>query len=379
MGRHSSDVSPLVRAALLTHCAYLEIVSGTHASATDHLNEALKLHRQLGDERGISSDQSYLGHIANIQGDYKRARTCFEEALSIQQGRGDLPGVSIALNNLGNTAFYQGEYPLARDLYEQSLKLKRRIGHPKGIATAMHNLAMVCDHLGEFEEAAALYEENLAIFREMGDRRGIGATLIGMAQTANWMHDYERARSCAEEALPLLQEIGDKQRLGDCFGQLGQALRSTSPREATQVLEQSIGFYVEIKDRRGIATSREHRGLAFANLAEFPAAAGELRDALSVREEVGELSGIADALAAIAHLAARAGYHVDAVRIWGALDALAAAISQSHPALGAQGAGERDALRVRVGAEAFELAWTAARQWTPPQAVRAAFDILDRI
>jgi tetratricopeptide (TPR) repeat protein len=67
-----------------------------------------------------------LGWVEWHQGNYAAALTLSEEALALHRELGDRRGIALALNNLGWVATFQGVYQRACALHRESLRPRPR-------------------------------------------------------------------------------------------------------------------------------------------------------------------------------------------------------------------------------------------------------------
>jgi non-specific serine/threonine protein kinase len=271
------------------------------------------------------------GILAWNQGDYGAARASHEESLAIRRELGDKQGIASSLNNLGNVAWNQGDYGTARALYEESLALLRELRHRLGIAHSLNNLGNVAFHQGDYGTAKALQEESLALWRELGDKQGIAGTLNNLGNVARNQGDYGAARASHEESLAIRRELGDKQ---------------------------------------GIAASLNNLGNVAWNQGVYGTAGALYVESLALWRELGNRQGIAASLEAFARLAGAEGQPERATRLWGAAEALRAAIGSPLPP------SEREeydrqvaAVREAMGKETFAPAWAQGRAMTLEQAI----------
>ncbi|MDQ4127773.1 MAG: tetratricopeptide repeat protein, partial [Actinomycetota bacterium] len=125
--RRSGHANPAARADALTEAGMFAWRQGEYEKAAALHEEALALHRELGDERGIGFALNSLGAQELEKGDYERAEQLFEEALSLSRELGDRRTVGYALRNLGEVARHRGEYGRAALLGMESLSLFREV------------------------------------------------------------------------------------------------------------------------------------------------------------------------------------------------------------------------------------------------------------
>jgi tetratricopeptide (TPR) repeat protein len=150
------------------------------------------------------------GFRAMDQGDYATATAWHEEALALHRALGNERGVADALLGLGLVAMGQGDLDRAVSLLEEAAGLFRAIGDERRTADALFDLGIAAQQRGEQERAAALYEEVLAVYRAIGDQQGIAYALMGLSTVAREQGDRRRAMAHVAEALAICRTIGDR-------------------------------------------------------------------------------------------------------------------------------------------------------------------------
>ncbi len=112
-----------VRAYVLNLLGRAALQVGNAVEAQGPLQQALAIHRDLGDRRGQASDLHYLGLARQSSGRLDLARDCLEEAIRLRRDsgvRGDLEESLYAQARLEREA---GSQDRARSLAEEALKL----------------------------------------------------------------------------------------------------------------------------------------------------------------------------------------------------------------------------------------------------------------
>jgi predicted ATPase/class 3 adenylate cyclase/Tfp pilus assembly protein PilF len=301
--------------------AYLQ---GDYGPATAMYEEALALHRELGDELAIAASLNGLGAVANRQGEYGRATAQFEEALALFRERGDRLGIAQAANGLGNAATRQGELGRATALYEEALALRRELGDRWGIAVSLHNLGIVVAELqGEYGRATALFAEALALYRELGNHLGIAHVLHNLGAVAELQGEYGRATALHEEALTLFRELGNRDGMSISLNGLGEVARSQG---------------------------------------DYGRAATLFAEALQLHHATGSQANVALMLEGLAWVAAARKQALLAARLGGAAEALREALgSPLPPSELADQERAVQAMSAALGSEAFAAAWAQGR------------------
>jgi|GEM_PF-575754 len=201
--RPPSDAVRGLRAKVLTGVGGLAWALGEYPHAKAYYEEALALHRSLGNTAGEAQTLDGLGLVAFQEEAYDRAETFNTESLHLFRTLGNLRGQANALSNLGMIAQLRGDYPQAHASYSQSLALRRDLDDRRGIAIALTNLGEVALHQREFSQARTCYCESLGLCRELGDKEGVAYCLHGLAVVAGAEDQAARAAQLwgAEEQL----------------------------------------------------------------------------------------------------------------------------------------------------------------------------------
>ena len=210
----SGEVATAMRAKALRGAGVLAWVQGNYGRATALFEEALALHRDLGDRRGIATALGNLGAVARYQGDYRRATTLYEEALARVRDLGDTHGIAIGLSSLGAVAWVQGDHRRATAQLAEALVLSQAVGDKTwNTAICLEVLAGVACAQGQPERATRLCAAAAALRTATGtplDRfdRTTYDSIVAAAQEA-LDDDAFAAAWAVGQALPLEQAIAE--------------------------------------------------------------------------------------------------------------------------------------------------------------------------
>jgi non-specific serine/threonine protein kinase len=172
------------RARALNGAGNLAWVLGDLARAQGCLRESLALHRELGNDSGLSQVLYDLAKVAIDLGEPGEARKLVGDALTGWRRASDPWGTGVALNLLGELERGRGDLGAAQALYEESLRLFVATADHRGRAVVTHNLAIVAAARGDLHGAAALHRAILPLKQALGDREGIICSLINLADLA---------------------------------------------------------------------------------------------------------------------------------------------------------------------------------------------------
>jgi hypothetical protein len=110
----------------------------------------------LGEKRGIALLTGRLGGIARMQGDYTRAEALYDESLRLHRDLGDRRGISQDLEGVAAMLAAQGQPETAVRLWASVEALRERIGAPPNdIERARYEPLVATAHEALGEEAFA--------------------------------------------------------------------------------------------------------------------------------------------------------------------------------------------------------------------------------
>ena len=253
------------------------------------------------------------------QWDLDRAGAVAEEAmeLSAETEIGSSLAASLRIM-LAGPAWVRGDYGKARDLLEESLAISREADDKVRIAEALFQLGGV---LGETAPAKEIYEEGIAVCRKVGYAYRLPDFLLSLGFILILEGDYERGVALNEEAVAICREHGYRSSLNYALDNLGWASLLQGDHE------QARTFYQE---------------------------------GLAVCKEVGDRMIASETLEGLACLCAAEGEALRAARLFGAAQALSAAVGAVAFELSPEEESWREPYRVTARSQLGEAAWEEA-------------------
>lgn len=205
----ADDRPTAARGGALHGAAVMAVNSGDPVTGRLHAEEALAIHRALGDRWGCAYSEYLLGMAATEESDWGRARPFFERSLSGFRELGDDHYVLLATDALAWVAGELGDGPRRRSLHEEALRLARGLGDLAVVALQLDQLAVnFALPEGRVDEARAMLAESMRINRDLGHRGSIAEGLSRVAQVfvaEGSIHSAARLLGAAEA---LRDEIG---------------------------------------------------------------------------------------------------------------------------------------------------------------------------
>jgi DNA-binding SARP family transcriptional activator len=278
------------------------------ADCQAYLEEALSIHRQVGDRRGELGALNNLALITFRQGyPHARSRTYLEQALLLCREIGDRFAEAVVVFNLAVNSHRQGDYRQARDCYEQSLAIRQEIGAREGEGETLTYLGDLYNDQGDYARARACLEQARRLFAEMGDWRREGRAIRGLADVQLGLGDYEGARLLYQQALAQLQGSGDEGETTALAG-LSRLFRLLGDTEAACAYgRQALSLTRQVFDPHREAMALTTLAHALVDSGDLAEAAAVYRQALANRRRMGERNLVLEPLAGLARVALMQG------------------------------------------------------------------------
>ena len=344
---------------------------GDDRAARHALESALERAREAGDRNIEASARARLGSLLQSQGDAASALPFFERALLLAVEICPLEEAK-ARAHLGLFHWSCGRHELAREELERSRELAVAAGDRWLEATLLANLGLTNRALGNVERAREIIEKHVALSREIGYRRGEVNGLVNLANLLVQTGRRERARQSLDRALALSSQLdyplGERIGLlnlgwidllsGDAPSAASRLQRSyRSCRDAGDVAYAALaGAFVarlsleqgglddceswlcdvealssRVDARSTAATARHLRGELARARGDAGAARTALREALTLRRELGDPQGVAESALALGRVFVEDQHDSEAVPLLDEAEALALHHSLAEP------------------------------------------------
>jgi predicted ATPase/class 3 adenylate cyclase len=192
--------------------------------------------------------------------------------------------------------------------------------HDLGLGLRMGAAAWRFWHLrGHLAEGRATLEELLAAPGvDASDLRGEkAAALVGFAGIVYWQNDFSTAGRAYDEAVKLARAAGADAPLGDALYGLGFLARIEEDRvRAARFLAEASRVFDRLGDTRRIAAGTMARAMGLVDEGDLDAAAAEARRALEMFVELGDLLGAQTCAGTLAQIHFEKGERDVATRMW---------------------------------------------------------------
>jgi predicted ATPase len=181
--RPGAQASTVERCRALVTAGWLCSWQRHDAEAVRHMDEALRLARDLSDARTLCVVLTKFAHVHLNLNEPDAALRLASEALAVGRPLGESVELGDALFLRAGVHARAGEYEAARRLFDEALALRRRMNNLIGIFWVYEALAQLAADLGLADEAKPHLYDALALM-PLVDSQQAGMYLIGI--TAQW-------------------------------------------------------------------------------------------------------------------------------------------------------------------------------------------------
>ncbi len=282
--------------------------------------QALELAKKIGIKKEIAANENLLGNFYFAKGDYGIAVDHFNNALNIWEELIKSPDKKESLNakqykavtigNIGSVYNNQGNYPKALDCYLKALKMADELDLKEIESGNLNNIGIIYQLEGDYKKALDYFTQTLILEEELGDQVGIAGSLHNIAVIYFDQNNFQKAIDYDFKALKIGEKLGLKQLQSDAFDNLGSVYSKMgdSIREKTQngfgkaeiylkaknYLLLSLTIRESIGDKSGISNTLGSIALLYSKTKKFKEAEESLKRALSIATEIKALNVIRD-------------------------------------------------------------------------------------
>lgn len=265
---------------------------------------------------------SALGRFWRAHGHVGEARRALTQGLA-EADRLPAEVRARSLWTAAHAAMAQSDYAAAEPALEEALELFRRLGDDRHAVFALCELARARSSRDELERAWQAGENALAIAESAGDERAASAALDTLAMVADYRGEHRQAQALSERSLRLRRLLGDAILITSSTNTLGlAAMRAGDLDAAEAAFAECLDLARGLGEKLYVAAALCALGEIALGRDQPEAAAERLLEALSCYRELGDDRVCAECLYGLGGVAASLGRPLDAVRLWGAADAL---------------------------------------------------------
>ncbi|HIV57988.1 MAG TPA: tetratricopeptide repeat protein [Candidatus Stackebrandtia faecavium] len=187
---------------------------GQSAEATPHLDSAIALAVQIGDQQSACGAHYVKSLIAQEDGDYEAALRHSVDVLNLANEFGNQDRIAEALNGVGWTRALLGDLDRAREDCERALEIAKDGPHVEDLADVWDSLGFIALKQENYRESLSKYEQALAAYTRVNPHS------YHVARVLNRLGDVHAALDEVTEAAQYWRKATECHRM---FNRVAQA------------------------------------------------------------------------------------------------------------------------------------------------------------
>lgn len=252
--------------------------------ALQSLQQSLEIAKQLNDKKVIAMSVSLMANIHDRQGKSQQAENEYRDVLKLQKEIGDQAGTGQTLLNLGSTLAGVGKYDEAIDLTKQALQVELQLGQESGQAFCLNNIGNLYLNEGRYDDALTYFQRSLDLRQKLKVAGDIAETTNNIGETYRALGQYDKALDSYLHALDLSRNAGDKFHIGATSDSMASLFEAQGRYGAALNAQQDALKNIQELQQQDIymAMVQADYGRALALVGRFDEAQKSLEDALKL-------------------------------------------------------------------------------------------------
>ena len=192
-------------------------VRGNYVQPLKYFEKGLKLHHQIGYNKGKIKFYNGLGLVYCKQGKYDKALNYHHKNLIISENEGNKHWIAHAYTNIAGIYNDRKNYKKAIEYSQKSLKIREELGNKHGIVNAYVNMGVLNNTMGNYDKAMYYYQNSIKILLEISDDRTLANTYKNIGSVYLNTGNFSKAFSYFQKGLKLFEQIGDNKGMADSY------------------------------------------------------------------------------------------------------------------------------------------------------------------
>lgn len=233
-------------------------------AARKDAERAQALFESFGDSLSVRKTLNLQGMIFGELGQLTKALKIFLANQSLCQELHDVKGQADASNNAALMFTYLSDYPNALETYLLALRLYESLEHLDGSARALENIGLTYLEMGCYEAALSHLQRSLKFAQDKASAQ-YAITLMNAGRALTGLGELELALECSLNSLKLFETHGDLANMSYALDSTGVIyLELGRLTEAHRYLKQALKIKETVGDRLGQAKTRLYLGQLFS-------------------------------------------------------------------------------------------------------------------
>ncbi|WP_315820809.1 tetratricopeptide repeat protein [Paraflavitalea speifideaquila] len=190
----------------------------------DHLLQAEKIFRRLGESNRLAATLNYLGTVYYSNKQIELAGHQFREALQINIDRKDKKGQAFSYGNLGHWYEKKLMYDTAYQYQHKALTLYHELGDSTGMAKIFENMGSILEDYARYDSARLCFEKALAINQQHNNTIAQIEILNNLGDVDRKTGRYREGLAYTRQALQLALQTQSQYQLASAYRDMARDL-----------------------------------------------------------------------------------------------------------------------------------------------------------
>lgn len=217
------------------------------------------------------------------------------DAVSIADREGELELKAATLRSLGTSAFFISDFDLALEYYFEALKAYEQVKNYEGMAAIYNNIGLIERNMGNIDDAIDYFNKSIEYEETAGNKRGVAGTLDNIANLYMRQGLFDQALELYYRTYLIYEELGDAHFMA--IQQYHMATVYWQWDDIDRVIDlntEALKTFIAYDDYNHIGRTYNNLALVYFNeLEEFEKAIEYHHHAIDIRQQIGDLNGLA--------------------------------------------------------------------------------------
>jgi tetratricopeptide (TPR) repeat protein/serine phosphatase RsbU (regulator of sigma subunit) len=295
----------------------------------EYLNNALEISKAIKDLKTQGEVMFIQADNMRVTGNFEGALKRFNEALEVARKTEDLNTMAGVYGNIGLVYYAQGNFNEAINNYEESRKLRIEQGNRLMAARIDNRIANAYYNLAKYDLAIEHYQKALPVFEQYKENQGVAAVYNGMAVIYFVQKFYDKALENHIKKLAISREMGDQREVGNTLNNLGtvyseiatdsllnifgdgfqdSVLKEKSDKyffmfaQALDYYNQALAIREQLNDRSGLAKTLNNIGTSYMRAGKLDLARDYYERSLTISEKTNDANELALSLSRLGQI-----------------------------------------------------------------------------
>lgn len=179
---------------------------GSLAESEKALRQALDIFKESDDERAVAMTYSALAETLELKSANGEAIELFELALEINTNLNNRPGKSMNMSQIARAHIERGDLKSAKEYATMCLAAGQESGNPEGLAAGLAAVGRVELHSGSLDTAIDSLLDAQNIYEDLDQPAGLAATSLDLALAHSRLGNRANARDALRKAEDTLED-----------------------------------------------------------------------------------------------------------------------------------------------------------------------------